>query len=200
MFCAKCGTDMSDNATACPKCGEPTKNAKPATQKKSHGCAIGCLSVIVLLGILGVGGWLIENDPDVARMFSELCGDASESKDALSQRLIGEGLTYVGSEKYDKIVELFSSNEFAAEKEWVGKRVFVKIEVTEVSSKVFGGLDIDGTISPIQIVRCTFKNMGKDTAAQIRKGQKLTISGKVRTSTTLLGVGALQLDDCKIEE
>lgn len=200
MYCDKCGTEMSDNATACPKCGEPTKNASVQKQKKSHGCAVGCLCMIVLIGILGVGGWLIENDPGAAQLFSELCGDASESKDAVSQRLIGDGLTYVGSEKYAEVVELFDSNEFAAKKEWVGKRVFVKIEVTEVSSKMLGGVDVDGEVGPLQIVRCTFKTMSADSAAEIRKGDKLVVSGKVLTSMTLLGVSALQLVECKIEE
>jgi len=199
MFCAKCGTEMSDNATACPKCGEPTRNMKKPKEKRS-GCGTIIGGFIVLCAVAGGFQWLYENNSDFKQMFSEICGDISESKDALSSRLISEGMTYVGSERYGEIVELFSSNEFAAKKEWVGKRVFVKIEVTEVSSKVFGGVDVDGTITPFQMMRCTFKKMSTDTAAKIRKGQKLVISGKIVTSMTLLGVSALQIEDCQIEE
>lgn len=42
MFCANCATEMSENATACPKCGEPTA-------KSTEGKVTGLLGVGIFL-------------------------------------------------------------------------------------------------------------------------------------------------------
>ena len=51
MFCAKCGTEMSDNALACPKCGEPTRNVAPSATAKSRN--LYCI-LAFFLGGLGI--------------------------------------------------------------------------------------------------------------------------------------------------
>lgn len=200
MFCSKCKTEMSDNALACPKCGEPTKNAVHSQTKKTSGCAIGCLTVIIIASILGGVGWLLENNSDFANAFSEIAGDASESKDPISQRLISEGLTYIGSERYTEITELYASNEIAAKRDWIGKRVFIKGEFSRLDTDWIGnGIGIIIDIDIVNSVRCHFTNLSKDSAANFRKGQKFIISGKL-DCTSLLGVVAMTLSDCTIEE
>jgi hypothetical protein len=55
--CRECGREISDQATACPHCGVPMRAAVPrdteAEKKKSQGCLGGCLTVVVVLAILG---------------------------------------------------------------------------------------------------------------------------------------------------
>jgi len=57
ISCGECGTEVSDKATACPKCGNPisSQNATTAASKKT-GKGIGCLTVIVLFTILAIFG------------------------------------------------------------------------------------------------------------------------------------------------
>ena len=51
MFCEKCGTEMSDNALACPKCGEPTKKSATNSAAKSR---IAYQLLALFLGGLGI--------------------------------------------------------------------------------------------------------------------------------------------------
>ena len=71
MFCANCGTEMSDNALACPKCGEPTKKAALASQGKSR-TVYGLLAFF--LGGLGIhnfyaGRWFMAGFELVTTIF-----------------------------------------------------------------------------------------------------------------------------------
>ena len=52
MFCVRCGTEMSDNALACPKCGEPIKGAVKVGKKSRV--------TYVVLGLI-LGGLGIHN-------------------------------------------------------------------------------------------------------------------------------------------
>jgi len=52
--CPDCGTDVSDAAPACPKCGRPARNIlgqeKAITVKPQTSCVtIGCLGVFILV-------------------------------------------------------------------------------------------------------------------------------------------------------
>lgn len=49
MFCKNCGMEISDHATACPKCGEPTTRIVPGTKSK-----VAALLLCLFLGGLGV--------------------------------------------------------------------------------------------------------------------------------------------------
>ena len=50
MFCAKCGTEMSDNALACPKCGEPMKGAVKVGGKSR----VTYVVLGLIFGVLGI--------------------------------------------------------------------------------------------------------------------------------------------------
>lgn len=56
--CRECGTEISDQAAACIKCGAPVKPTKPIRQKGNMGCgtlilgAVGFVAVMVVIGVL----------------------------------------------------------------------------------------------------------------------------------------------------
>ena len=54
MYCSNCGAEISENAVACPKCGEPTKNAQPATGPVSPKSKVAAILLCLFLGALGV--------------------------------------------------------------------------------------------------------------------------------------------------
>ena len=56
MFCTNCGIEMSNNALACPKCGEPTKNAVQLNRAKSR--VVYCL-LAFFFGGLGVHNFYV---------------------------------------------------------------------------------------------------------------------------------------------
>jgi hypothetical protein len=55
--CAECGTEISTQATACPKCGAPIKAAK-----KAGGCGTGVGVVALLILIMAIVASLSEKD------------------------------------------------------------------------------------------------------------------------------------------
>lgn len=54
MFCPNCGTQLSDNANACVKCGEPLNGRKNSSNDDKAGCGLTALSFLIPLT-----GWIL---------------------------------------------------------------------------------------------------------------------------------------------
>ena len=54
--CKECGKEISSAAAACPNCGKPVVKTTPAAK--------GCLSVIVVVGVLALMGYCAGNHDD----------------------------------------------------------------------------------------------------------------------------------------
>lgn len=85
-FCANCGTELSDAAPACPKCGHPTAVAR-ATGRRTEGRAVAAL----ILGILG-----IISCPLILSVPAIIVGNQAQQKIREDPSLEGEGLARAG--------------------------------------------------------------------------------------------------------
>lgn len=79
-FCSNCGTELSDQAPACPKCGHP-RYAQPA--RRTEGTAI----IALVLGILG-----IISCPVVLSIPAVIVGNQAKARMAQDPTLEGEGM------------------------------------------------------------------------------------------------------------
>ena len=52
--CKECGTEISSEAKACPKCGSPST----ATAIQSLGCALTIIGIVIILVFLAISGLL----------------------------------------------------------------------------------------------------------------------------------------------
>jgi hypothetical protein len=85
-FCSNCGTEMSEQAPACPKCGHPTQ-ALRASGPRTEGTAI----IALVLGILG-----IISCPLVLSIPAVIVGNQAKAKMAQDPTLEGEGMARAG--------------------------------------------------------------------------------------------------------
>jgi apolipoprotein N-acyltransferase len=82
-FCANCGTEMSDEAPACPKCGHPRTSAA----RRTEGTAI----VALVLGILG-----IVSCPLILSIPAVIVGNQARARIRENPSLEGDGLARAG--------------------------------------------------------------------------------------------------------
>lgn len=81
--CPECGSEVSKEATVCPKCGHPMK--KP---KKKHGCLGAILGVIIFFGIIGA-------------VFFGAMGENAAIQKSVSG--VSDDSEYITMEEYNKI-------------------------------------------------------------------------------------------------
>lgn len=86
-YCSNCGTELSDAAPACPKCGHPRAVAAAPTARRTEGNAIASL----ILGILGlVACWGVLSIPAI------ILGNQAMAKIREDPTLEGEGMARAG--------------------------------------------------------------------------------------------------------
>jgi len=83
-FCANCGTEMSDQASACPKCGHPRVQAAAG---RTEGSAVAAL----VLGILGIMAC-----PLILSIPAVIVGNQARAKIRQDPTLEGEPLARAG--------------------------------------------------------------------------------------------------------
>lgn len=87
-FCSNCGTQISEEATACPQCGHPRAVAQPsATPRRTESNAIASL----ILGILG-----IITCPVILSIPAIILGNQAQQKIRQDPSLEGEGMARAG--------------------------------------------------------------------------------------------------------
>lgn len=85
-YCSNCGTEMSDAAPACPKCGHPRAGAA-APGRRTEGSAVAAL----ILGILGV-----ISCPLILSIPAIIVGNQAQQKIRQDPSLDGEGMARAG--------------------------------------------------------------------------------------------------------
>ena len=86
-FCANCGSEMSDLATACPKCGHPARPLGAPVPRRMEGSAVAAL----VLGIFGV-----ISCPLILSIPAVIVGNQALTKIRQDASLDGEGLARAG--------------------------------------------------------------------------------------------------------
>jgi hypothetical protein len=88
-FCTYCGSDMSDAATACPKCGHPRggASARTAGGRRTEGSAVASL-------VLGIAGFVV--CPLICSVIAVVLGNQAKTKIAIDPSLDGEGMAKAG--------------------------------------------------------------------------------------------------------
>lgn len=62
VHCSECGKEVSDRASACPHCGNPTSGQKKPLGQRSFSTGAGCLILIAIFGtVIGLAGWCAES-------------------------------------------------------------------------------------------------------------------------------------------
>lgn len=83
-FCANCGTELSDEAPTCPKCGHPRF---ATSMRRTEGSAIAAL----VMGILGIVGC-----PLILSIPAIIVGNQARNKIRHDPTLEGEGMARAG--------------------------------------------------------------------------------------------------------
>lgn len=86
-FCANCGTQLSDTAASCPRCGHPTAAVAYAVGTRTEGLAITSL-------VLGIAGFVL--CPLILHIFAIILGNQAINKIRSDPALEGEPLARAG--------------------------------------------------------------------------------------------------------
>jgi predicted nucleic acid-binding Zn-ribbon protein len=92
MICKHCGTQISDQAKFCPKCGCPVSVAVQQPQKKKHGVIIAA-AILVFVMILGISGTAVyihmssrvEDKTELAEAEQKISGDEEDERDVRTE-------------------------------------------------------------------------------------------------------------------
>ena len=99
MFCSKCGTELSQEASFCSKCGQPVKTgtAEPATQVVYEYCRIS-FDWQPFGGLIPKGHWIAEVDADEIAKSREAPLRSAEANRELVSHLSSLGWEQMGSD------------------------------------------------------------------------------------------------------
>ena len=88
-YCENCGQEMSDQATACPKCGHPARATGGAVSlgRRTEGSATASL-------VLGIAGLVV--CPLVCSILAVIFGNQAKRKIGSDPSLDGEGMAKAG--------------------------------------------------------------------------------------------------------
>lgn len=213
MFCSACGTEMSAQAAACPKCGKP--NAPTSDGQRRVGFGLG-LGIFFLPGIFSwfllrkghtlksriVGfGWLAFNTCWILLVFAmsaaavssldaELSGKHRHAIPAVTEAPDAPLPAYT----IQQIAKAYDSNTVAADQQYKGKRFKVTGTVSEISTDFMGTayINMRGGVNEFMEPHLDMDSDHQDYTATLKKGMKITLictgDGDV--------IKAPHLDDC----
>ncbi|HZJ75029.1 MAG TPA: hypothetical protein VFD25_00435 [Clostridia bacterium] len=201
IVCQNCGESNEEANNFCKKCANPLKttsqqptNPKPpqspqttvqtthqAPPKKNKGCLTAFLVVAGIVILLGIIGALSNNDE-------------GNTKDSTTNTVAVQGSagTTEAPTPYeitvDALVDALNENALSAAENFKGKYVKVtgKLSVIDSSGKYFSIAPMDKEWS-LDSVMCYIKSEQKQTVAQLKKGQKVTVIGTITQVGEVMG-------------
>lgn len=164
--CPECQKDISDIAKKCPNCGF-VLNSQPEKQKKGYVWKIlGCILALVIIGS-------IFGNKDSTP------GTSSSSTTEISSPSVAQPDYLVSPQQ---IVAEYDANEIAADNKYKGKIVRITARVEDIGKDIMDSPYItfsDNQQFSTRGVQCYFKKSEAAKLADVRKGQQVTIQGKV---------------------
>lgn len=219
--CSECGKEVSDKAAQCPNCGAPVTDADIAKGKKKKTSLrfyrnIFFLFLVLLIAISLLG----KNNDEPAEDVASETERADQKKDPCANiktiddwsnaselwRMANKQCNPANKKQGDVIDVVpaaalwkeFNDNEVAANKKYQGKTVAVEGRIHSIESSLMGYPEIVFNVAHgIQTVRCQFSKKSSDAIAEMKKGQRVIVIGKVETF--VLG-SMLSLGDCYFGE
>lgn len=166
MKCRRCGKEFEGNF--CNHCGAKVVKIN---KKSKVGLIIGIIaSIYIFCGFLCLMFAIIGD------------GDSNSNKTSSSSVEVSQSapeIQYI-EVTADKLYEDFEANEVAAEQKYTGQYVKVTGIISEINSKDILTsanvlLNVDSSL--FGCVQCNFNSSNSSQLANLRKGQKVTISG-----------------------
>ncbi|MDO5562202.1 MAG: zinc ribbon domain-containing protein [Synergistaceae bacterium] len=171
--CPECGKEISDSAEVCPNCGKSMKKiASPSQVKPQKGGKMKkvFISIFVILICLMLFGMLLGDDEKSSKNNSPAKQEVSAPK---------ENVIVVGVEK---ICEDYEKNEVAADQKYKGKLVQIVGRVDDIKKDIADNLYVTlKRTKQFQISQpqCFFDDEHENRLANLQKGQKITLIGRV---------------------
>lgn len=177
--CKDCATEVSTSAKVCPKCGAPV-----VTSKKALG---GCLTAIVGIGIFFA--------------IMEVSKKEGAAVTAAVTENVVKGEPAANPTEQPRIVAIgdllgaYKANELAADGQFKGHVIQTTGIVDEIGKTLGSAFVKVGTGAPFEIpaLTCFLSDDATARAAQLAKGQRITVIGSITGLT--MDVGAR---DCRI--
>jgi hypothetical protein len=94
-YCANCGTQLSDTATACPECGHPRASGTPGPSPTPAAGAVGRTEGTAIASlVLGITGFFV--CPLIFHVVAIILGNQAQNRIRENPTLEGEGLAKAG--------------------------------------------------------------------------------------------------------
>lgn len=164
--CPDCGTDVSSAAPTCPKCGRPIAATKSVPQKKkTSGCAVVALALIVLVVIGAIFGHGNES--------SSPAGGSSEPVTATPPPA-PRPVTKISA---DQLFNAYNNNEVATDEALKGTDVEVTGRVQEIAKDFTDSVVISlATSNEFMPARMNMEDSERAHAATLRAGNTVSIT------------------------
>lgn len=91
-----------------------------------------------------------------------------------------------------EFVDAFEENQLAAEKEWSGKIVQFKAEISNITENGLSFYDVGSKEFSLAQVLCEFENT--DPLLELKKGMEVVVRGTVDTQLA----GVIMIDNCEV--
>ncbi|WP_027705046.1 OB-fold protein [Zymobacter palmae] len=196
IYCSACGTEMNNQATACPKCGKPTNTT--SSRKVSIGLIIGIifLPMIFVWFLLRKGYstfsrvagfiWLAvsvipvltsQSDSNISEPQPAISTSTSNTKPADSKPANSKPAEHLESYSIQRIAKAYEENTVSADRTFKNKRFIVTGVISAISTDLFGTayVTMRGGVNEFLEPQLKFNDNYEDYVAKLKKGMKITL-------------------------
>lgn len=183
--CGECGEEMSDNASACPKCGNPNDKAR-ASRKVGVGLVVGILLFPLIASWLTLKRGYSAKVRVVAFSWAALStiiyvSGQNEAGHTATQEVSSHASSHAAEPALDvtanDISQAYSDNTVSADQRYKGKRFKVTGTVTEISTDFMGDpyVTLRGGVNQFMEPQFSFDKSNIDALTQMKKGMRVTL-------------------------
>lgn len=192
-ICKICGKELAKGAKTCPNCG---------TDQRNFFARHKVISVILALIILSTLGSItgeshnskVKNNTKTTVSTEENKNSKETKKEPVKEEVKEPELSITAKE----LVNAYKENEVAADSKYKGKLATVTGTVESIDSSIGDEAVVSlssGNEYDFESVLCYIKEDNKEKAGQLKKGQQITIVGKLSGET----IGSPSVQYCEIK-
>ncbi|MGS1028816.1 OB-fold protein [Burkholderia glumae] len=188
--CSECGSDVSDKAAACPKCGNPMspvayRESQPQRKKKAGvGLKIFRTTAAIIVGFIVMIAW-VSHETGSSRSAS----DTTPTSDQPSASALPPPIEISAVDLYNA----YKANEVAADAKYKGKQIKITGIVGTIGKDVMDDPYITlVAVNDFETVNVYFSKARIDDLSKLNKGDSISVTCK--GSGMVLGSPML---DCK---